>query len=117
MDGLQHLTFFEAYGVGVEASRRLHGNEGEKLEQMIRHHIAQCAGGIVEPATSLDADGLRHCYLDVTDAIPVPKRLKHAIGEPKHHDVLNRFLSQIMVDTINLRLREHLEELAIERLC
>ena len=49
-------------------------------------------------AALLDPDTLRYGDLDVIDMIPVPQRFEHAVGEAEHQDVLNRLLSEIMVD-------------------
>ena len=62
------------------------------------------AGRVVELAAPLDADRLGHGDLHVVDVIAVPQRLEDAVGEPEHHDVLDRLLAEIMVDAIDLAL-------------
>ena len=83
---------------------------------MVRHHVAQRAGRVVELAAPLDADALRNGDLHMVDVIAVPQRLEDAVGEPQHHDVLDRLLSEIMVDAIDLALGEHAQDFAVERL-
>ena len=83
---------------------------------MVRHHVAQRAGGVVELAASLDIERLRDGDLDMVDVIAIPQRLENAVGEPKHQDVLNRLFPEIVVDPIDLALGEHAEDVAIEGL-
>ena len=72
---------------------------------MRRHHVAQRAGGIVEPAAMLDADGLRDRDLHVIDVIAVPQRLEDRIREAQDHDVLHGLFAEIMVDPVDLASR------------
>ena len=54
--------------------------------------------------------------LNMVDVISIPQRLEYAVGEPKYHDVLNRLLSEIVVDAKDLALGQHAENSAIEGL-
>jgi len=83
---------------------------------VVRHHVAQGAGNVVELAASLDVKGFGNGNLDMVDVISIPQRLEYAVREPKHHDVLNCLLSEIVVDAIDLALVQYAENLAIERL-
>ena len=83
---------------------------------MVRHHVAQGACAVVEPAAGLDAHRFRGGDLDVTDMVSVPKRLEDAVGEAQHQDVLNAFLAEEMIDPINLVLAQSSQDLRIERL-
>jgi len=74
-------------------------------------------GCVVETATVTHAELLGHRNLHVVDVIAVPDRLEQAVGEAQHQDVLDRFLSKIMIDAVDLMLVKNLEELAIELLC
>ena len=105
MDRLQHLGLLGAHGVGVEAGRRLHRGQRQKLEQVVRHHVAQRAGRVVELAAPLDADRLGDGDLHMVDVVAVPQRLEDAVGEAQHHDVLHRLLAEIMIDPIDLASR------------
>ena len=64
-------AFFAAHGVGVEGNRRLHGGHRQKLEHVVRHHVAQRAGCLVELAPVLDADGLGRRDLHMVDVLAI----------------------------------------------
>ena len=69
---------------------------------------------VVELAALLNVDRLRNCDLDVIDMVAVPQWLEHAVGEAQHHDVLNRFLTEIVVDPVDLAFGEHAKEFPVE---
>jgi hypothetical protein len=48
------------------------------------------------------------------DVIAVPDRLEQSIGEPQNENVLDRFLSEVVIDAIELVLVEGIEEVMIE---
>ena len=45
-----------------------------------------------------------------------PGGLEHAVGEPEDGDILDCFLTQVMIDPINLILRQHALNVGIQRL-
>ena len=71
---------------------------------MVRHHITQRAGPLVELAAVLDTNRLRHVDLNMLYLLPVPQRLEQTVGETQRHDVLDGFLAEEMVDPIDLVL-------------
>ena len=71
---------------------------------MVRHHVAQRAGGVIEAAAMADAELLVDGDLDVVDVVAIPDRLEHAVGEAQHQDVLHRLLAEIMIDPVDLVL-------------
>jgi hypothetical protein len=81
---------------------------------MILDHVAQSAGPFVVRGTPLDAHGFSSSDLHVIDVAAVPNRLEHAVAEPEHHQVLNGFFSEIVVDAKNLILVEVVVELDVE---
>ncbi len=117
MHRVQHLDLFRAHGARPEAGWRLHRNQRHELEQVVRHHVAQCTGRFIEVAAMLDADRFGNRDLDVVDVIAVPEGLENPVGEPEHHDVPNRLLSKIVVDAVNLILVQYAEDLLIQCLC
>ena len=74
---------------------------------MVRHHVAQCAGFLIEAATGFHADGFGDGDLHVVDAVAVPHRLEHPVGEAQRHDVLHRLLAEEMIDAVDLMLLAH----------
>src|SRR4029453_5739303 len=58
--GLEHLGLLVADVLGLEAGRRLHGDQGQHLELVVLEDVADGPGGLVEVAPVLDAQRLRH---------------------------------------------------------
>ena len=115
MDGAEQVGLLGAHVVGAERDRGLHGDHRQELEQVVRHHVAQGAGVLVEAAAGLDAHRLGRRDLDVVDVIAVPERLEDAVGEAQDQDVLHRLLAEEMIDPIDLVLAQDLPDLGIER--
>ena len=76
-----------------------------RREEVVRHHVAQRARRLVElcrarstPTTLGGGD------LHVVDAVAVPDRLEHAVGEAERHDRLHRLLAEEMIDPVDLAL-------------
>ena len=94
--------------MGIEFRRRLHRDQRQQLEQMVRHHVAQRAGRVVEAAAMADAELFVDRDLDMVDVIAIPDRLEHAVGEAQHQDVLDGFLAEVMIDPVDLVLVDEL---------
>jgi hypothetical protein len=43
----------------------------------------------------------------VVDVATVPDRLKNSVAEAKHHEVLDSFFSEVVIDAVNLALVQH----------
>ena len=71
---------------------------------MVRNHVAQSARGIEVSSTQFHADGFRIRDLHVIDVTAVPDGFEDGIVEAENHDVLDCFLAQVVVDTVNLVL-------------
>ena len=82
-------------------------HQRQQLEQMVRHHVAQRAGGVIEAAAVADAELLVDGDLHMVDVVAIPDRLEHAVGEAQHQDVLDGFLAEIMIDPVDLVLFEN----------
>ncbi len=102
-DGAEHLRFFIANSVGIERDGRFHRHQGQHLEDVAGHHVAQRPGMIVIGRAMLHPHGFRHGDLHVVHVAAVPDRLENPIGEPEYHQVLHRFLAQVMIDAEHLR--------------
>ena len=73
---------------------------------MVRDHVAQRPGRLVECATLLHAHRFRHGDLNVIDSVAIPDRLKQSVGETKRYDALDRVLSEKVVDPEDLILAQ-----------
>jgi hypothetical protein len=105
--GLEHLGLLVADVLGLEAGRRLHGDQGQHLELVVLEDVADGPGGLVEVAPVLDPQRLGHRDLDVVDEVVVPDRLEDPVGEAEGDDVLDALLAQVVVDPEHVPLREH----------
>src|SRR5271166_4588314 len=81
---------------------------------MIGHHVAQSAGAFIEAPTVLNSYSLGYGDLNVVNMVAVPERLENAVCEAQHQDVLDRFLSEEVIDPIDLVFGQHLEDLRVE---
>ena len=75
---------------------------------MIGNHVAKRAGGFIEAAAMLYANGFGGSDLHVIDVVAIPQRLDDVVGETKDHQILNGLFSKIMIDAVNLVLGEDL---------
>ena len=116
LDRRQHVGLFRAHRMRVELGRRLHRHQRQQLKQMVRHHVAQRAGGVVEAAAMADAELFVDRDLDMIDVIAIPDRLEHAVGEAQHQDVLHRLLAEIMIDPVDLMFVDEFQQFAVQRL-
>ena len=71
--------------------------------------------GIVEVASVLDAEVLRHGDLHGRDVVPVPDRLEHRVREPQVEDLAEAHLPEEVVDPVELRLVDGLVQLVGQR--
>ena len=107
LQAAQHLQLLVAHRIRVHVRRRLHGDEAEKLHDVVLHHVAQRPGGVVVAAAALDAEAFGDGDLDVVDMGGVPQGLEQRVAEAERHQVLDRLLAEIMVDPVDLPLVEH----------
>ena len=96
----------------LERRRRLHRHEGQDLEEVRHHHVAEGADVVVERRPLVEPERLRHVDLHVIDEVAVPDGLEEAVGETEGEDVLRGLLAEEMIDAEDLLLREHFVQLA-----
>ena len=77
---------------------------------MALNHVAQRASCFVKTAAPLHTESFGRGNLDVIYIIPVPKRLKNSIAKAENQKILDRIFSQVMIDTVDLLLVEHVED-------
>jgi hypothetical protein len=78
------------------------------------HHIADGACFLKISAATAHADVFAHGNLHVLDGLTIPQLLEDGVGETEHHNVLHRFLAEIMIDAQHLPLTRVLHQLSIE---
>ena len=67
-------------------------------------------GGVVEGAAALDAEVLRHRDLHAFDVAAIPERLQDRIRKAHEQHVVDRALSEVMVDAEDVLLDERAEQ-------
>src|SRR5680860_1318603 len=95
--------------------RRLHGDEGKHLQEVVLDHVTQRTHRVVEGAPVLDAEVLGQGDLHSGHMLAIPHRLEQRIGESQEVDVQHRLLAQEVVDAQDLVLGEHLVQLGVQR--
>ena len=103
---MNDFQLFVAHDIGVERTRRLGRHQRDQLQDVVLHHVAQRARPLVVARARADPFLFRHRDLDVVDVLLIEKRFEDAVGEPEHQDVLDRFLTQIVIDAVDLPLVE-----------
>ena len=103
---LKHFDFFVLQTGIRHGHRGFHGHVGEQLEQMVLHHVPNRAGLLIERSAASDTEVFRHRDLHALDEVPVPDRLHESVGEAEKQDVLDRVLSQVVIDAKDILLRE-----------
>jgi hypothetical protein len=112
--GIEDLADLVAKRLGVERNRLFHRDEGEDLEEVRDDHVAKRSRLFEERTASLDRDRLRHVDLDVTHVVTVPDRLVESVREPQGEDVVDRLLSEEVVDSKDVGLVEALGDRGVE---
>src|SRR5207245_10476267 len=97
--------------------RWLHRSETNYLHHMVGNHVTQRSRLIVVTSAFLHSDGFSHRNLYVVDISPVPNRFENSVSETKSQDILNRLLSEIVIDPVNLLLFSNVQELFIQSSC
>ena len=77
---------------------------------MIDHDVAKRADRVVEMATILDPETLRHGDLHALEVVPAPDRLEHRVGESQLEDLEQAHLPQVVIDAEELGLVDVLME-------
>ena len=81
---------------------------------MIGNHVAQRAGGLIEGTAMFDADSFGGGDLYVVDVGTIPERFNNAVRETENHHVLDGFLAEIVIDTIDLLFGEDFLQFLVE---
>src|SRR5262249_27842108 len=95
----QYPGLFKSQRAGTATCRRIHRQTRHHLQQVVLDHIADCAGLFVETSASFDAEIFGHRYLNASYVIAIPDRLEKGIAKTRVQNILNRFLTEKMIDT------------------
>src|SRR5579862_3869715 len=82
---------------------------------MVDDDVPQSADRIVEAASVLDPEALRHRDLHRGEVVAVPDGLEHRVVEAQVQDLVEAHLPEVVVDAIELRLVDVLVQLGGER--
>src|SRR2546423_5654792 len=84
---------------------------------MVLYHIPDSPGLLVVRTSALYAKILCHRNLDMVNVAPVPHRLKNTVSQAEDQDILHRFFTQVVVDTVDLLFLENPANLAVKFAC
>ena len=90
------------------ADGRFHRQQGDDLEQVVLHDVADRPDRVVERPAALDPDALGHRDLHAAHVVAVPHRLEQGVREPEDQQVLDALLAEVVVDAEDAVLGEHL---------
>src|SRR6516165_1757037 len=90
------------------------GSEADELHHVVRNHVAQRTGAVEVASAELHPYGFGVGDSDMIDVPAIPNRFENAVAEAEDHDVLHRLFTEVVVDTINLLLREHSLDLFVQ---
>gem|GEM_PF-3463317 len=112
----EHLDLLVAKSRRVLASWWLHSHEGDHLEKVVLHDVANRSDLVVERSTTFDAKSLGHGDRHGLHVVAVPDRLEHRVGEAEDHQVLHGLFAQEVVDTKDLAFIEMLVQRFVQLL-
>ena len=75
---------------------------------MVLDNVLGRTDAVVVAGAGTNTDVLRHRDLHVVDVVGVPQRLVQFVGEPEAQKVLNRFLTQVMINAEDIFGRKYL---------
>lgn len=84
----------------------LHSYQGQDLQQVILHHVADDTELVEIAASAFGAERLLESDLHRGYVVPVPRRVEHPVAESESHQILHHLLAKVVIDTINLLLVE-----------
>ena len=74
---------------------------------MVLDHVPHRARFFIVAATAFDAERLCDGDLHMIDVRAVPQRLQENVGEAQRHEILHRFLAEIVIDAEDIALEKH----------
>ena len=81
---------------------------------MVLHHVPDDPELVKVPAPALSPEGLLEADGDAGNVVPVPGGAKDHVAKPQADQVLDHLLAQVVVDPVQLVLREELLQVVAE---
>src|SRR5918993_3829386 len=81
---------------------------------MVLEHVAQHAHLVIKTGTMFYSHLLCHCDLHMVNVVPVPQGLENCISKTRDQNILNSFLTKIMIDAVDLSFVQCLVNLFIQ---
>src|SRR5207237_7780185 len=97
-DGAQDLGLLVADVFVAVPGRGLHSQQGDHLEHMILHDVADGPCVIVEASTAFHSKALSHGDLDRRHVGAFPDGLEESVGAAEVEQAQDRLLAEVMVD-------------------
>jgi hypothetical protein len=113
-DGAQRLFLLITDVARIPSGRRLDGDQRAQLQEVVLHHVAQGARGLVIAPAPFDTERLGRRYLDVVDVVATPDGFEDGVREAQREEVLDDLLAQEMVDAIDVLLYEVAGDVGVE---
>ena len=113
-EAADELQLGVAHVVGRQGFRALHGGETEHLHDVVLHHVAQGADGVVGFAALFDAETLGSGDFYGCDMLAVPQRLEQSVAKAQGGEILQAFFTQVVVDAVDLPFGEVLRDVVVD---
>ena len=113
-DRLQQLHLLVADVFRLQRHGRFHGHQREHLQDVILHHVAHGTRFLVVAAARSHTDLLGDGDLHVVDRVAIPQMLEDSVAEAEGEDVLDRLLSEVVVDAEDLPLVGEADEFRVQ---
>ena len=115
-DSLEDFHLFVSNEFPCVANRGFHGRDHHELEQVVLEHVPKHSRFVIVSTPTTYLDLLGHGDLDMVDVVSVPNRFEDRVSKAKHEDVLDRFLSKVVIDSVDLVFAKGLVDRLIETL-
>ena len=84
---------------------------------MILKHISQDTGLVIVIASSPHLDLFGNGDLNMIDIVAVPNRLKNGVPKAEHQHILDRFFTEVVIDSVDLIFTKGLVDRFVELFC
>ena len=107
-DGSKQLHLLVPNVLSVERYGLLNGEEREHLQEVVLDYVADDSILVKVSASAFDTEVFRQDDLHVADVLAGPKGLENKVGEAQDGEVFDELLTEVVIDAVELVLRERL---------